>query len=191
MFKFLIIEGKSHEKIDETVLVSLFSEFIHITQVIKKDERLSLFFIGEVEHYFEDIILNVMTDTLTDLRMYVSHAYFSEKERDDAHLYVLNLLKKIPFGTYYYLDNHRLIDALSHLMDETLKRFFLKKFYDDQVMLETLHIYFESNLNMILAAKKLYIHRNTLIQRLDKFYQVTGLDPRKFLDAHRIYNMIQ
>lgn len=190
MLKFLIIEAKSHEKLDETVLVSLFSEFIHITDIKRREDGLSFFFSGDVDEYFEDVILNVMTDTLTDLRMYVSYAYLNDQERFEAHQYILTILKKVPFGTYYYLDNSRILNFLGHHIDESIKRFILRKFYDDQVMLETLLVYFESNLNMIHAAKKLYIHRNTLIQRLDKFAQTTGFDPRKFIDAHQIYNLI-
>jgi len=190
MLKFLIIETKTKDKLDETILVSLFSEFIHITEIKKRDDGVTFFFTGDVDEYFEDVILNVMTDTLTDLRMYVSHTYQQEHERLEAHQLIVSILKKIPFGTYYYLDNPRILTYLGHQVDESFKRFILRKFYDDQVMLETLLTYFESNLNMIHAAKKLYIHRNTLIQRLDKFTQMTGFDPRKFIDAHLIYNLI-
>lgn len=190
MLKFLIIEAKSNEKLDETILVSLFSEFIHITDIKKRDDGVTFFFVGDEDMYFEDVILNVMTDTLTDLRMYVSHTYPLEQERVDAHQFILSMLKRIPFGTFYYLDNARILSYLGSQVDDTFKRFILRKFYDDQVMLETLLTYFESNLNMIHAAKKLYIHRNTLIQRLDKFMQTTGFDPRKFIDAHLIYNLI-
>ncbi len=190
MLKFLIIETKTHDKLDETILVSLFSEFIHITEIKKRDDGVTFFFTGDVDEYFEDVILNVMTDTLTDLRMYVSHTYQQEHERLEAYVHIISILKKIPFGTYYYLDNARILTYLGHQVDEPFKRFILRKFYDDQVMLETLLTYFESDLNMIHAAKKLYIHRNTLIQRLDKFTQMTGFDPRKFMDAHLIYNLI-
>jgi len=71
-----------------------------------------------------------------------------------------------------------------------MKRFFLGKFYQDTVMKETLKAYLDANLNMVNAARKLYIHRNTLIQRLDKFYHGTGFDIRIFSDALIIYHLI-
>jgi DNA-binding PucR family transcriptional regulator len=49
--------------------------------------------------------------------------------------------------------------------------------------LNTLMIFFRSNLNISLAAKELYLHRNTLIYRLDRITEETGLDPRMFKDA--------
>jgi len=47
----------------------------------------------------------------------------------------------------------------------------------------TLETYFAMNCNVSDTAKKLYIHRNTLLYRLDKLKQDTGLDVRLFRDA--------
>jgi sugar diacid utilization regulator len=53
----------------------------------------------------------------------------------------------------------------------------------DQEMLSTLEQFFALGCNVSETAKKLYIHRNTLLYRLDKFKQETGLDVRNFNDA--------
>jgi len=47
----------------------------------------------------------------------------------------------------------------------------------------TLETYFEMNCNVSDTAKRLFIHRNTLLYRLDKLKQDTGLDVRLFRDA--------
>ena len=43
--------------------------------------------------------------------------------------------------------------------------------------------FFENNLNLSETARQLYIHRNTLVYRLDKIQKMTGLDLRQFCDA--------
>ena len=51
---------------------------------------------------------------------------------------------------------------------------------------ETLHIiacFFDNDLSIAETARKLYLHRNTLVYRLDKFEKTTGLDLRNFDDA--------
>ncbi|RAU90956.1 CdaR family transcriptional regulator [Paenibacillus sp. YN15] len=53
----------------------------------------------------------------------------------------------------------------------------------DQEMLSTLENFFALDCNVSETAKKLYIHRNTLLYRLDKFKQETGKDVRTFNDA--------
>lgn len=53
----------------------------------------------------------------------------------------------------------------------------------DSETLATLTTFFQMNCNVSETAKQLYIHRNTLIYRLDKVKQETGLDVRNFSDA--------
>ena len=43
--------------------------------------------------------------------------------------------------------------------------------------------FFEYNLNVSETARKLYVHRNTLVYRLEKVKKITGLDLREFEDA--------
>ena len=50
-------------------------------------------------------------------------------------------------------------------------------------MLETLQGFFDNNLSITQTAKALFIHRNTLLYRLERIKKVTGLDPKKFDDA--------
>ena len=50
-------------------------------------------------------------------------------------------------------------------------------------MLETVQAFFKNDLNLTATARELYIHRNTLNYRLDKFKKDFGLDLRSFHDA--------
>lgn len=55
--------------------------------------------------------------------------------------------------------------------------------FEDTETLSTLESFFELDCNVSETAKRLYIHRNTLLYRLDKIKQETGLDVRSFGDA--------
>ncbi len=50
-------------------------------------------------------------------------------------------------------------------------------------MLQTIDMFFCKDLNLSDTARQLYIHRNTLVYRLDKVQRTVGLDLRKFDDA--------
>lgn len=54
--------------------------------------------------------------------------------------------------------------------------------FDDET-LSTVLKFFENNLNVSETSRQLYIHRNTLVYRLDKLQKLTGLDLRNFDDA--------
>ena len=53
----------------------------------------------------------------------------------------------------------------------------------DQETLFTINKFFENNLNVSETARKLFVHRNTLVYRLEKIKKLTGLDLREFDDA--------
>lgn len=53
----------------------------------------------------------------------------------------------------------------------------------DQETLATINTFFDNNLNVSETARQLFIHRNTLVYRMEKLQKVTGLDIRTFEDA--------
>jgi len=50
----------------------------------------------------------------------------------------------------------------------------------DQETLYTINKFFENNLNVSETSRKLFVHRNTLVYRLEKIKKLTGLDLREF-----------
>ena len=53
----------------------------------------------------------------------------------------------------------------------------------DQETLATIQTFFENNLNVSETSRKLFVHRNTLVYRMEKLQRETGLDIRTFDDA--------
>ncbi|MCI5955873.1 MAG: helix-turn-helix domain-containing protein [Clostridiales bacterium] len=53
----------------------------------------------------------------------------------------------------------------------------------NEEMLQTIEMFFRKDLNLSDTARQLFIHRNTLVYRLDKVQRQTGLDLRHFDDA--------
>ena len=71
------------------------------------------------------------------------------------------------------------------LCDMFLNEVFKKGSIDslDQETLFTIQRFFENNLNVSETSRKLFVHRNTLVYRLEKIKRLTGLDLREFDDA--------
>jgi len=72
----------------------------------------------------------------------------------------------------------RLIKDLTNDSSHNLNQILL-----DSELLVTIIEFFENNLNISETARRLYIHRNTLVYRLNKIQKITGLDLRNFKDA--------
>ena len=63
-------------------------------------------------------------------------------------------------------------------LNEVFKKNSIDSLDDDT--LETINRFFENNLNVSETSRKLYVHRNTLVYRLEKIKKLTGLDLREF-----------
>ena len=88
--------------------------------------------------------------------------------------------------SYDNLGIARLIYQLpTTLCDMFLKEVFKRGSIDnlDQETLFTIQKFFENNLNVSETSRKLFVHRNTLVYRLEKIKKLTGLDLREFDDA--------
>ena len=86
-----------------------------------------------------------------------------------GNLGISRLISSIPIGKCKVFLNEVLKgDALENIDNETL---------------DTVQKFLDYDLNISLAARELYIHRNTLVYRLDRLQKQTGLDVRKFEDA--------
>ena len=53
----------------------------------------------------------------------------------------------------------------------------------DRETLLTIQCFFDNNLNVSETSRKLFVHRNTLVYRLEKIKKITGLDLREFEHA--------
>ena len=86
-------------------------------------------------------------------------------------------------SSYENLGIGRLIYQLpTTLCDIFLTEVFKKNSIDslDQETLFTINKFFENNLNVSETSRKLFVHRNTLVYRLEKIKKLTGLDLREF-----------
>lgn len=83
---------------------------------------------------------------------------------------LVKMLEDVPEG--------KLAQYLSELSDERTKEIF-----EDEEMLNTAEAFLRSSLNVSETSRNLYMHRNTLLYRLDKIEKATGLNVRLFSDA--------
>ncbi len=86
--------------------------------------------------------------------------------------------------------DHLGIARLIYQLPTTLCEMFLKEVFKqgsieslDAETLFTIQRFFENNLNVSETSRGLFVHRNTLVYRLEKIKKLTGLDLREFDDA--------
>ncbi|MBB6630064.1 helix-turn-helix domain-containing protein [Clostridium algidicarnis] len=126
-------------------------------------------------------------------RCYISYSSIKYELKDILEGYksakdAITIGKKFGIKGEIYDFSNMDFEKVVYNISDSLKHEFIKRFKDkfesfDSEMLNTVEEFIKSDLNISDAAKKLYIHRNTLIYRLDKIYKDTGYDIRSFKDA--------
>lgn len=142
-------------------------------------ERVGLEFQRKSKVFFRNVPIVGIGSIVTDVRQ------LSESYKEALYALELSYLfdKSRTVIDYHHLGIKRLIYHLPiPLCQVYLEEVFIKGGFDslDSETLETVKCFFDNNLNISETARKLFVHRNTLMYRLEKIKKLTGLDVRNF-----------
>ncbi|GAB3802981.1 PucR family transcriptional regulator [Virgibacillus kimchii] len=150
---------------------------------LQPDERIS----------YEQIIDILMSDLNGAIHFYVG-AYMDDLYNvKDYYTSIIQGAKSVfaytskSVITYAEAVPFMLMDQTEGSFKQLLASTILKEFADEEDFLHMLQTFIGCNLNITLTAKELYMHRNTLQYRLDKFQEKTGMDVREFHQAFTVY----
>ena len=142
-----------------------------------------------------EIILNVFKGTETEKDVYVAYGTVVNEIKEVSRSYK-EARMALDVGKIFFEEKNIIaystlgIGRLIYQLPIPLCKMFIKEIFDnkspddfDEETLTTINKFFENSLNVSETSRQLYIHRNTLVYRLDKLQKSTGLDLRVFEDA--------
>ena len=189
--KFYLIDIYIESKLYDAYLY--IKELYHDSdiEVILINDKLLL--IAEVKEIYEHIIgiKDALLNNFTS-RYYISYCqienYEALKKSFEECEYKLMLANKYKVRESVINEKklilEGIIDSVSEEKKEKIYHIFNEGFSKlDNEMIRTIEVFFRCGLNLSDAAKELYIHRNTLIYRLDKIEKYTAYDIRNFNSA--------
>ncbi|OQP06908.1 PucR family transcriptional regulator [Geobacillus sp. 46C-IIa] len=141
-------------------------------------------------------LLTEMADALAADFYAAIHLFIGPVRPVDDRLYESFLLEKECFAaarrfwpkqTVYGWEDVIPLPLLGAGIDEKTAQLlsFLDEFDEDEI--RAMETFLQCNLNVSMAAKKLYMHRNSLQYRIDKWTEQTGIDIKRFKGAAAIY----
>lgn len=183
----IYIESKSY---DAYLYIKELYDDSDVEVILSNDKLLLIAKVKEIcDHItgIKDALLNNFTG-----RYYISYCHVENyeglKESFEECEYRLMLANKYKVSESI-IDEKKMIlegiiDSVSEEKKEKIYQLFNEGFSKlDNEMIRTIEVFFRCGLNLSDAAKELYIHRNTLIYRLDKIEKYTGYDIRNFNNA--------
>lgn len=149
--------------------------------------------IADIEKMAVAIVDTLSAETLSSV--YVSIGTIVKDIKDVSRSYK-EAKMALEVGKIFFEDKHVMaydnlgIGRLIYQLPIPLCRMFITEIFHgkspdefDEETLTTINKFFENSLNVSETSRQLYIHRNTLVYRLDKLQKNTGLDLRVFDDA--------
>ncbi len=136
-----------------------------------------------------------MLNTEAMAKVHIAYGTIINEIRDVSRSYK-EAKMALDVGKIFYSEQHVVaygqlgIGRLIYQLPLHLCRMFIREIFNgkspddlDEETLTTINKFFDNNLNVSETSRQLYIHRNTLVYRLDKLQKSTGLDLRTFEDA--------
>lgn len=147
----------------------------------------------QMENIASTIVDMMNTEALANVRVAygnpVNHLKDVSKSYKEARM-------AMDVGKIFYMERKLVsyatlgIGRLIYQLPVSLCQIFVKEIFGDQIpeeldeeTLTTVHKFFENNLNVSETSRQLFVHRNTLVYRIEKLQKATGLDIRVFDDA--------
>ncbi len=152
----------------------------------------------ELEEALESIAASLVDNLQMDamIKVRIGYGNVIEQIPDIAQSYQEAKLA-LEVGKVFYAERQTIsygrlgIGRLIYQLPMSLCDMFIKEVFgdkipeilDDEESMSTINKFFENNLNISETARQLYVHRNTLVYRLERIEKIIGLDIRKFDDA--------
>ncbi len=180
--KFIIIKNCAQY---ENEITDIFKQLVGSNLNVKIDDKDYIIYLNyDNNQELEDIIYAFENSFMTSICAYIS----TDKEEDrlkKEEIIASKLLDNLKNGVYTLkkalLENPRInfqAEILDFILDHTnISEEFIKEFV-------------KYDLNVSLASKSMFIHRNTMMYKLDKLKQESGFDLRNFKDAYILYMLI-
>lgn len=192
-----ILYKDNHEEIHE-ILASAFES----DRIVNLNPQESVVFVTQDEMTPIELLGMLESDALTRAKIVIGNVLYHAYEVYDGYRQLVELTElsqllreKAQIITYDTFMFPLLVNKLKRtkssqdsehtLLEDVLKHHI--KPVGDLELEQTALIFFDNNLNISETANQLFIHRNTLIYRLNKLENITGYDIRKFNDALNYY----
>lgn len=182
------VDGSRYESLN--IIRQLYNDQ-NVMSMLYEDDIIVIGSFDDVEEHAQSIKETIVSNLYC--RCYVSYSVLIydvseiKKAYEDAKECIL-IGKKLGIKDEIFSYNKMLFEKIVYNINPKVKQELLTNFKEklnlfDSEIINTIEEFVNCGLNISDAARKLYIHRNTLIYRLDKINKETGFDIRNFKEA--------
>ena len=188
MKTFITVYLKNKEQVNIGLLKDFFKGVIgNNIKIEEKDNTYSFVF-----DVFEDMPYADEIASIINYELLISAKLFWAPNFEDLNLLneYLEMVSRFNFNEEAKLSFSERDLVIKNIGDkELIKKAILKKYYNTDTE-NVIKEYLNCDMNISKASSILFMHRNTVMNKIDKFIEETGYDIKKFQDAFIIYHLL-
>jgi DNA-binding PucR family transcriptional regulator len=186
-YRFLIVSFS--DDYDEKKVLEFIQELIIDAVFLKLESFYIVFYFSDLEIEIKELISAIIDDFGIKFKVFSSGKISYEKP-NNFHV-IFKYYKHYLYNklyTYATISDLILEIIKTNVKDlKELKPIILNKIYEDSQIEKLILAMFENNLNVTKTASDVYMHRNTIINKLEYIKNETGLNLQNFKDANCMY----
>lgn len=190
-FHFWVIDFDEEQ--GQKKVLDFLEELINDVIFLKIEDEFILFYFDDVEIEIKDILSSISDDFGINVKVFASCKIESKFPENFKTIY--NFYKKyLNNKPYTYANISDLILEIIRVNIQDLKKIrfaVLNKINDDSQMENLILTMFSNDLNVTQTANQVYMHRNTIINKLEYIKKETSLNLQSFKDANCMYWLIK
>lgn len=186
--KLLIFKSK---EIDEGIIINIIKDIYNNVSIIKIDEYNVCFISGKYDIDIHNLFITISDDLGYEIivhdGIYLNQTTTKEDVIDYVNIYISSNktismdIADLVLGTkeeeYFKLLN-------------IIKRSNFTYIYKDEQTIDIIEALLKNNLNVLQTSKVLYLHRNSILNKIDTIYKETGLNIQKFTNAFLVKQIL-
>jgi len=190
--KFFIFNNNQY--VDD-ILKMLNDVYQDIQIIVYKDSYIAFYF-DNLDISVKDLFDTIKEELLIDLHIHDGMWVDSNTLGSNVCEYIIYVVEKIINENHKKLNTnvtdviYKLVKSQNMNLLDFIKTSLLRSLKQKQGNLEILHAFFINNLNVSATAKKIYMHRNSLINKLNQISYMLNIDVQEFMQASALLMLI-
>ncbi|HHU56160.1 MAG TPA: hypothetical protein GXZ48_05690 [Acholeplasmataceae bacterium] len=191
-YKFVVIDFLTNELNSKKNLLSFFNDLLGKVDILELKGKTVCFYYDILEYDLKNILVAASDDFGMNFKTYISGKLYTDKPKGFQTIFECYLQYGTNNSRLHTNNGDLILDLAKKDISklDTIKPYILNKIYNDSQYEKLINSMFENNLNVTKTAKDVYMHRNTINNKIEFIKEETSLNMQSFKDAVAMYLLI-
>ena len=187
--KWFFIITSIEDATQEENIINLYNSYLYNSTSIVYKNKIISFYQKKEKMYFQEIIDSLSEDLGTRIKIFEGFRISLKNNLD--FLKIFSIIEKYQEKEYSYMNIADIILSTNTININNIKEILLREELKDYNFISLVREMFKNDLNVSKAANDLYMHRNTLNNKLDTIEFNTSISLRNFKGALSLYELLK